>query len=182
MSGGLLKERRSSPRRRPTLCAAVGLGTPNFTGSQRARQVHTFSSLLPSLSLFLFLFLFLFCFVLFCFVLVFLFSLLLFPVLGSHLLADVTVRLQIGRAGRWDSGSLVKAYLTGLPSKFLRVAAGFPATQGSYYLRRASFQPPPGLLKQIWPWIEEWEERFAQRSRRKKWEAGGLDEDDIAGQ
>ena len=42
--------------------------------------------------------------------------------------------------------------------------------------------PPPELLQKIWPWVEEWEERFRKRSLRKTWEEGGLDEDDVARQ
>jgi hypothetical protein len=42
--------------------------------------------------------------------------------------------------------------------------------------------PPPELLQKIWPWVQEWEERFCKRSSRKTWEEGGLDEDDVAGQ
>jgi hypothetical protein len=88
---------------------------------------------------------------------------------------------QIQRAGRWDSSSLINAYLTGLPVKFLRVAAGFHATQGSYYLRRAALLPPASLQLQIWPWLEGWEERFNCRIERKCWKEGGLGEDDLAG-
>jgi Centromere DNA-binding protein complex CBF3 subunit, domain 2 len=77
---------------------------------------------------------------------------------------------------------MVEAYLSHLPKKFLRRVAGFTSDEGGYFLPRAQAAPPPELLEKIWPWVEEWEERFRKRSLRKTWEEGGLDEDDVAGQ
>ena len=77
---------------------------------------------------------------------------------------------------------MVEAYLPHLPKKFLRQVAGFTSDEGGYFLPRAQAAPPPELLEKIWPWVEEWEERFRQRSMRKTWDEGGLDEDDVAGQ
>ena len=72
--------------------------------------------------------------------------------------------------------------MTGLPVKFLRTVAGFPSTGGGYYLTRAEIEPPELLLKQLWPWIEYWEERFLRHAEGKRWAKGGLDADDMAGQ
>jgi hypothetical protein len=77
---------------------------------------------------------------------------------------------------------MVDAYLSHLPKKFMRRVAGFTSDEGGYFLPRAQVLPPPDLLQKIWPWVEEWEERFRKRSLRKTWEEGGLDEDDVAGQ
>jgi hypothetical protein len=77
---------------------------------------------------------------------------------------------------------MVDAYLSHLPKKFMRRVAGFTNDNGGYFLPRAQVAPPPELLQKIWPWVEEWEERFRKRSSRKTWEEGGLDEDDVAGQ
>lgn len=77
---------------------------------------------------------------------------------------------------------MVDAYLSHLPKKFMRRVAGFTSEEGGYFLPRAQVVPPPELLQKIWPWVEEWEERFRKRSLRKTWEEGGLDEDDVAGQ
>ena len=77
---------------------------------------------------------------------------------------------------------MVDAYLSHLPKKFMRRVAGFTSEEGGYFLPRAQVSPPPELLQKIWPWVEEWEERFRKRSLRKTWEEGGLDEDDVAGQ
>ena len=77
---------------------------------------------------------------------------------------------------------MVDAYLSHLPKKFMRRVAGFTSDEGGYFLPRAQVVPPPELLQKIWPWVEEWEERFRKRSLRKTWEDGGLDEDDVAGQ
>ena len=77
---------------------------------------------------------------------------------------------------------MVDAYLSHLPKKFMRRVAGFTSEEGGYFLPRAQVVPPPELLQKIWPWVEEWEERFRKRSLRKTWEEGGPDEDDVAGQ
>jgi hypothetical protein len=76
---------------------------------------------------------------------------------------------------------MTSAYLTGLPLKFLRKMAGFPASEGSYHIARAGHQPPAGLLLQVWPWIEEWDRRFAARAEKRRWKEGGLDDEDLAG-
>ena len=75
---------------------------------------------------------------------------------------------------------LVKAYLTHLPRQFMQVVAGFSSTASDYYLPRAAHKPPQQLQKQLWPWIEEWEPRFAARACREGWAEGGLDKDDLA--
>ena len=77
---------------------------------------------------------------------------------------------------------MVDAYLSHLPKKFMRRVAGFTSDEGGYFLPRAQVPPPADLSRQIWPWVEEWEERFRKRSARKTWQEGGLDEDDVAGQ
>jgi Centromere DNA-binding protein complex CBF3 subunit, domain 2/Transcriptional activator of glycolytic enzymes len=77
---------------------------------------------------------------------------------------------------------MVEAYLSHLPRKFMRRVAGFTSDEGGYFLPRAQAAPPAELVQKIWPWVEEWEERFRQRCSRKTWEEGGLDEDDVAGQ
>ena len=76
---------------------------------------------------------------------------------------------------------LTGAYLTGLPVKFLRQTAGFSSSGGAYFLPRASHSPPAELQLQIWPWVGTWEERFRQRAAHQDWEAGGLDQTDVAG-
>src|ERR1700721_467182 len=77
---------------------------------------------------------------------------------------------------------MVDSYLSHLPKKFMGGGAGFSCHEGGFFLPRAQVAPPPELLQKIWPWVEEWKERFRKRSSRKTWEEGGLDEDDIAGQ
>ena len=72
------------------------------------------------------------------------------------------------------------AYLTGLPVKFLRKAAGFSATEGSYFLARAQVKPPPQLLRLVWPQLEGWQDRVAASLEGKKWKAGGLKKPDLA--
>jgi hypothetical protein len=88
---------------------------------------------------------------------------------------------QITQAGRWNQSVLCQAYLTHLPREFMKIVSGFSRSQGDYFLARALFEPPSSLQSKIWPWIEEWEARFDARARRQRWEQGGLDDDDLAG-
>lgn len=44
---------------------------------------------------------------------------------------------QLRRAGRWSSKTMVEAYLSHLPKKFMRRVAGFTADEGGYFLPRA---------------------------------------------
>jgi len=66
--------------------------------------------------------------------------------------------------------------------ELLRHLSGFPLAPGSYHLPRAAHDPPFVLQKCVWPWLESWEERFHSRNRRKNFQEGGLDQDDLAGQ
>jgi Centromere DNA-binding protein complex CBF3 subunit, domain 2 len=74
------------------------------------------------------------------------------------------------------------AYLSGLPLKFLRIVAGFSVTPGGYFLARATIEPPERLRLQLFPRLEEWQQRFAARAAKKSWGEGGLDRDDISAQ
>ena len=90
--------------------------------------------------------------------------------------------IQISRAGGWDPTVMVQTYLLGLPLKFMRCVAGFPKEPGQYHLPRAAVEPPEVLLREIYPFVEEWRRRFRARTTRKKsWAQGGLDDDDQAG-
>jgi hypothetical protein len=85
---------------------------------------------------------------------------------------------QIRRAGRWNNDVLSQCYLSNLPRKFVRAAAGFdPNLQGSYHLPRAAVQPPESLVRDLWPWVDEWMDWYERG-------LGGAIDDrrDIAGQ
>ena len=58
---------------------------------------------------------------------------------------------QIGRAGRWNAGAgaLENSYLTSLPREAMRAVAGFPVTQGAYFIRREILPPPEALQKKV---------------------------------
>src|SRR5450432_2647551 len=73
-------------------------------------------------------------------------------------------------------------YLTGLPVKFLRKATGFPAAGGGFFIPRATYEPPALLQQQVWPWVEQWDERLRRRAQGWGWQDGGLDHDDTAAQ
>jgi centromere DNA-binding complex CBF3 subunit-like protein/transcriptional activator of glycolytic enzymes GCR1 len=74
------------------------------------------------------------------------------------------------------------AYLSRLPRKFMRVAAGFSKTAGNYHLQRAAVQPPAVLTSQIWPWVDSWLARYnASITSGHSFANGGLDDCDIAG-
>ena len=59
--------------------------------------------------------------------------------------------LQLRRAGRWASETMVNAYLSHLPKKFMRRVAGFTTEEGGYFLPRAQAEPQTELLWKIWP-------------------------------
>lgn len=64
---------------------------------------------------------------------------------------------QIRRAGLWNYDALTNCYLTHIPRKFVRSMAGFnPSGKGNYYLPRAKVLPPASLVREIWPWVDEW--------------------------
>lgn len=78
---------------------------------------------------------------------------------------------------------MITSYMTGLPFGLMRLLAGFQRDPGTYFLWRDACEPPALLLRQIWPWVEAWEDRFNKRHSAEKatWEQGGLDGDDFAG-
>jgi hypothetical protein len=77
---------------------------------------------------------------------------------------------------------MVRAYLTGLPGKFMRTVAGFSTARGSYHLPRAAHEPPELLQRQLWPWVDEWDERFRNALSRKAQIKLREVEEDMAGQ
>ena len=82
----------------------------------------------------------------------------------------------IPRAGLWNQTALVLSYLTGLPLQFMRSMAGFGLEAGKFYLARAKLEPPSSLAKQIFPWVEQWEQRVLLFKQKKSWDEGGLDQ------
>jgi hypothetical protein len=77
---------------------------------------------------------------------------------------------------------MANIYLTGLPLKFMRRSARVSKDPGDYWLSRAMEEPPEVLQLQVLPCVEELLDRFRKRARKMCWVAGGLDEDDLAGQ
>lgn len=81
----------------------------------------------------------------------------------------------------WAREALVLSYLTGLPLQFMRSSAGWGIVPGSFFLPRASFEPPEVLQKAVFPWIEEWDCRVQLcKLEGKTFAEGGLDQADIA--
>ena len=50
--------------------------------------------------------------------------------------------------------------LSNLPRKFVRAIDS--SLQGSCYLPRAAVQPPESLVRDLWPWVDEWMEWYEQ--------------------
>jgi hypothetical protein len=67
---------------------------------------------------------------------------------------------QIQRQGGWNNTTMIGAYLTGLPVELMRMMAGFPNTNRSFYLARATVDPPPTLCAQIFPEADMWNDRL----------------------
>lgn len=62
----------------------------------------------------------------------------------------------------------------------MRSMAGFGLEAGKFYLARAKLEPPSSLAKQIFPWVEQWEQRVLLFKQKKSWDEGGLDQEDKA--
>jgi len=58
--------------------------------------------------------------------------------------------------------------------------AGFGTKPGKFYLPRANHVPPLTLQQQVFPWVEQWEERVRLLRQGKVWSEGGLDQEDLA--
>jgi hypothetical protein len=58
--------------------------------------------------------------------------------------------------------------------------AGFGLEAGKFHLSRAKLEPPSSLAKQIFPWVEQWEQRVLLFKQKKSWDEGGLDQEDKA--
>lgn len=67
---------------------------------------------------------------------------------------------QIRRLGRWNNQAMEKCYLTSLPREAMRTLAGFEPCRGSFYLARASVEPPVSLQHLIFPAVESWMEKM----------------------
>ncbi|SAM09828.1 hypothetical protein [Absidia glauca] len=72
---------------------------------------------------------------------------------------------QIRRQGRWNNSTMNGAYLTTLPSKMMRMMAGFSTNARSFYLARAALDPPAALCKKVFPKADEWYDRLAAHQR-----------------
>jgi hypothetical protein len=72
------------------------------------------------------------------------------------------------------------AYLTRLPSKFIRMMGGWKKKPGSFSLPRGDCPPPQSLSRQVFPWIEAWLARVEACACGKTWNDGGLAKDDGA--
>ena len=59
------------------------------------------------------------------------------------------------RAGGWERGVWATNYLTRLPRVYMRRAAGFGNSPGSYFLRRGEHSPDLALQRQVWPWVDD---------------------------
>ncbi|ETO67568.1 hypothetical protein F444_15520 [Phytophthora nicotianae P1976] len=81
---------------------------------------------------------------------------------------------QIRRLGRWNNQSMEKYYLTSLPREAMRTLAGFDSSRGSYFVARASAEPPQCLLRQIFPQLEMWQQALADGNAEQSIAAGGF--------
>lgn len=67
--------------------------------------------------------------------------------------------LDIARQGHWESSVLSSVYLKNIPMPVLLALSGFPNDRGCYFIRRDAVCPPPGLLSQVFPWVDGWIQR-----------------------
>lgn len=67
----------------------------------------------------------------------------------------------IRRQGHWNNTSMNGAYLTSLPRGVMRTMAGFPSTEGHFYLSRAQILPSESLQRKVFPSVDHWYDRLA---------------------
>lgn len=72
---------------------------------------------------------------------------------------------EIRRHGRWCGDRLSSAYLSPISRVTVRVLAGFSKERGTYFLERANLEVPATLLKQIFPQVDEWEQKVQVATR-----------------
>jgi hypothetical protein len=70
-----------------------------------------------------------------------------------HAEVEGVEKAQIRKAGRWRNDAMLD-YLASLPRDFMRKVAGFGEGE-SFFLPRASVEPPPELTRLVWPEVEE---------------------------
>jgi hypothetical protein len=80
----------------------------------------------------------------------------------------------IRRAGRWNTETVTNVYMSALPKDTMRLLAGFTADGNSYYLSRASIDPPPELLQRIFPKIEALLEQQQSKANESNMAAMGF--------
>ncbi|CEP20070.1 hypothetical protein [Parasitella parasitica] len=81
---------------------------------------------------------------------------------------------EIRRNGQWNSTSMNRSYLTGLPRRLMRQLAGFPREEGHFYLPRGTLEPPEDLKKKFFPDVELWQDRIAADAAQKTTTADGF--------
>src|ERR1700730_18520918 len=72
---------------------------------------------------------------------------------------------EIRRHGRWCGDRLSSAYLSPISRVTVRVLAGFSKERGTYFLERANLEVPATVLKQIFPQVDEWEQKVQVATR-----------------
>lgn len=78
---------------------------------------------------------------------------------------------------------MIAAHMTHIPLPFVRSMAGLSYRGGDYFLGRAKVNPPDELLRQVFPWLEQWILRFRAFAAGNKegYKGGYLDQADMAG-
>ena len=67
-------------------------------------------------------------------------------------------------AGRWVQDAFGGAYAREVPRKALRALADFPKdTRNTYFLSRGMIKPPISLQRQIFPKVEEYQQKFRDK-------------------
>lgn len=85
--------------------------------------------------------------------------------------------------GGWSQNALKNYYLLKLSPSAMRTMAGFGSEAGNFFLKRASIPVPDSLQRAVFPWVDDWVDRYAKAfgSGKASFAEGGMDHPDIAG-
>ena len=76
---------------------------------------------------------------------------------GCQLRGDDTREIQC--LGNWDPSTQEKAYSINIPINIIRSAAGYDSTCKVHVCPRSSCKPPDELRKQVFPWVDDAQEK-----------------------
>lgn len=75
---------------------------------------------------------------------------------ATKTLSDGASYDHVRAGGRWKGGKMERCYINDLPRVAMRIQAGFPKKQGSFFLKRAVVTPSMPLQQLVFPEVDDW--------------------------